>query len=328
MSQPLDPPAIDLHAHFLPQRYRASALAHGQDGPDGMPALPQWNLHDAIAMMDEVGIAAAALSISAPGVDFLDDARERAELCRAINEDGAAAVAEFPDRLALMASIPMPEPDDAIAEIGYAYDALLADGIGLHTHSHGVYLGDPRLDPVLAALEARAALVSIHPMSPCGWDGVAFDRPRPVVEFLFDTTRAVINLALSGALERYPSIRWVVPHSGAALPVVADRVDRLYPWIRRPGEPEVDVVAALRRLHYDLAGVPLPRSLAALLRLVETDRIVYGSDYPFTPDARVRELAADIAATPLLDDVARTEALWGNAARLLPRIAAAAGRTP
>jgi hypothetical protein len=54
-----------------------------------------------------------------------------------------------------------------------------------------------------------------------------------MVEFLFDTTRAVVNLALSGVLDQYPAIRWVVPHAGAALPVLADRVDRLAPLISR-----------------------------------------------------------------------------------------------
>jgi len=44
----LTPRAIDLHAHFLPERYRASALAHGQSRPDGMPALPEWSAAAAV----------------------------------------------------------------------------------------------------------------------------------------------------------------------------------------------------------------------------------------------------------------------------------------
>jgi len=80
----LDPAAIDLHAHFLPARYRASALAHGAGNPDGMPYLPEWDPAAAVAMMDEVGIAAAALSLSSPGVDFLDDPAERQALTRAL----------------------------------------------------------------------------------------------------------------------------------------------------------------------------------------------------------------------------------------------------
>lgn len=316
---PFDPPAIDLHAHYLPERYRASALAHGQQHPDGMPALPEWNLTEAIDMMDRTGIAAAALSISSPGVAFLESATARADLARAVNEDGAAAVARFPDRLAVLATLPLPSVPDALAEVEYAFDTLGVDGVTLHTHYDAVYLGDPRLEPVMAALSARAALVTIHPTSPCGWPDVAFGRPRPILEFLLDTTRAVVNLALSGVLERYPAIRWVVPHAGAALPVLADRVNLFAPWFTAPGTPEFDVIAALGRLHYDLAGVPLPRALPALLALVGTDRLVYGSDYPFTSAPLAARLARELQESPVLNDAAQHAAFRENALRLLPR---------
>ncbi len=319
----LQPAAIDLHAHFLPERYRASALAHGAGNPDGMPYLPEWDPATAVTMMDEVGSAAAALSLSSPGVDFLAAPAGRQALTRAVNQDGAAAVAAYPARFGLLASLPLPEVDATLAELGHAFDVLGADGIGLHTHYGQVYLGDPRLEPVMAALNARGALVTIHPTSPCGWEQTSFGRPRPMVEFLFDTTRAVVNLALNGVLERYPAIRWVVPHAGAALPVMADRVARLAPLIRPPpeGEDAPDGLGSRGRLHYDRAGVPLPRALPALLNLVPASQLVYGSDYPFTPAPTVAALAGAIAATGALDGTTRAAALHGNAAALLPRLA-------
>jgi predicted TIM-barrel fold metal-dependent hydrolase len=317
----LVPSAIDLHAHFLPPRYRKTALAHGPN-PDG-PPYPEWDPATAVAMMDEVGIAAQALSLSSPGVSFLDSPAERAALVRAVNEDGAAAVAAYPERLGLLASLPLPETDAALAELAHAYDVLGADGIGLHTHYGPVYLGDAGLEPVMAALNERGALVTIHPRSPCGWEQVSFGRNRPMVEFLFDTTRAVVNLSLNGVLTRYPAIRWVVPHAGAALPVMADRVARLAPLGAPPlnGQAPPDVLGDLGRLYYDLAGVPLPRALPALLALVPAGQIVYGSDYPFTPAPMVAALAEVIAAADVLDETTRASAFRGNAATLLPRLA-------
>jgi predicted TIM-barrel fold metal-dependent hydrolase len=81
------------------------------------------------------------------------------------------------------------------------------------------------------------------------------------------------------------------------------------------------VLAGLARLYYDLAGTPLPRALPALLSLVPASQLVYGSDYPFTPAPRVRQLAEVIAATDVLDDEAKVATLHGNARRLLPRLA-------
>jgi predicted TIM-barrel fold metal-dependent hydrolase len=321
----LQPGAIDLHAHFLPARYRAEALALGAGHPDGMPYLPDWDPAAAVTMMDHVGIAAAALSLSSPGVDFVTDPAARLALTRAVNEDGAAAVAAWPGRFGLLASLPLPDVPAALAELARAFDELGADGAGLHTHYGPVYLGDTQLEPVMAALHEREALVTIHPSSPCGWEQVSFGRPRPMVEFLFDTTRAVVNLALNGVLERYPGIRWVVPHAGAALPVMADRVARLAPLISPPpdGQATPDVLGSLGRLYYDLAGVPLPRALPALLNLVPSSQLVYGSDYPFTPAATVAMLAEAIAGTGTLDAATRAAALRDNAAALLPGLAKA-----
>jgi len=49
-------------------------------------------------------------------------------------------------------------------------------------------------------------------------------------------------------------------------------------------DPAVDVLRDLGRLHFDLAGFPLPRQLDALLTLTSLEHLHYGSDYPFTPE--------------------------------------------
>jgi 6-methylsalicylate decarboxylase len=51
--------------------------------------------------------------------------------------------------------------------------------------------------------------------------------------------------------------------------------------------------------------------------MVGPDRLLYGSDYPFTPASRVRELAASLRATGLLSAAERRGVLSGNARRLL-----------
>jgi predicted TIM-barrel fold metal-dependent hydrolase len=79
------------------------------------------------------------------------------------------------------------------------------------------------------------------------------------------------------------------------------------------------VIAALRALHYDVAGVALPRALPALLNLVDISQLVYGSDYPFTPAPVVTYLATALRESPALDDAAKRALFSENALRLLPR---------
>ena len=115
-----------------------------------------------------------------------------------------------------------------------------------------------------------------------------------MLEFFFDTTRAVVDLVLNGTVARHPGVEFIIPHAGATLPMVADRVSV---FSRLLGvDPAVDVLRDLGRLHFDLAGFPVPRQLDALLTLTTLEHLHYGSDYPFTPEfaaAMARERLAE-----------------------------------
>jgi 6-methylsalicylate decarboxylase len=316
----ISPPAIDVHGHYLPPRYLAALARAGIDHPDGMPRVPDWSEASALALMDEVGIGAALLSISSPGLNFAQP-RERADLARVVNEEGAAACRNHPARFGLLASLPLPDAEAALREIEHAYEALSVDGISLLTNYDGVYLGDDRLEPVMDELDRRGALVALHPTSPPAADALAYGWPSPMLEFPFDTTRAVTKLILSGTLARHPRIRLIVPHVGSALSVLSDRVQGFVTAFAGPDGPGVDVFAALRRMWFDVTGDAFPNALAALQRIGDPSRIVYGSDVPFGPPAHVRRAAQRLLTTNLLDDDGRQALLRGNALGLVPRLA-------
>ena len=306
--------SIDVHAHHLPDVYREALLEHGHDHPDGFPYIPEWSAAEHVAAMDRLGISRSLLSISSPGVHLADEARTR-DLARAVNDEGHRAVTDHPGRFGLFASLPLPDVDAAMAEIAYCCDHLEVTGFALLTNVGGTYLGDASFEPVFGELDRRGARVFLHPTSPPCWEHTSLGRPRPMLEFLFDTTRAVVDLVLSGTIARHPRIEVLVPHGGATLPMVADRIS-VFSALVGAG-PEVDVLRDLGRLHFDLAGYPLPRQLDALLTMTALEHLHYGSDYPFTPEPAVEASRARLAdagdpAGSLLD-VLRT-----NTERLFP----------
>ncbi|MFJ2645616.1 amidohydrolase family protein [Streptomyces sp. NPDC087420] len=306
-----------MHAHFITPRLRAAMEAAGHGQPDGMPAVPDWSPGSALAMMDSTGIAAALLSVSSPGVSFGDPTRTR-ELARTVNEEGRALVDAHPGRFGLMASLPLPDISDALRETHHAFDTLNADGVILQTHYEGHHLGDPLYEPLMAELDRRAAVVLLHPTSPPHAGATGLGWPRPMLEFPFETTRAVANLILRGVRDRFPAIRFIVPHAGAVLPSVADRLSVFALGV---GAESTDVFGALRGFYYDVAGFALPRLLPSLLTLTDADRLLYGSDYPFTPDWVAQGLAATLAGSGVL--TAEQQALMQRqtAAALFPRLA-------
>lgn len=307
---------IDVHAHHLPAFYREALVEYGHAQPDGFPHIPEWSAEEHLAAMDRLGIATSLLSISSPGV-HLGDPTRTVELARAVNEEGRRAVVDHPGGFGLFASLPLPDVDAAIAEIEYCSERLAADGFAILTNIGGTYLGDPAFEPVFAELDRRSARLFIHPTSPACWQRTSLGRPRPMIEFLFDTTRAVVDLVLGGTIARYRRIEFIVPHAGATLPMIADRVGVFSMLL--DVDPTVDVLHDLGRLHYDLAGHPIPRQLDALLTLTTLDHLHYGSDYPFTP-----EFAAAAARDRLAEggDGSRSlpAALLANTRRLFPEL--------
>ncbi|WP_030868031.1 amidohydrolase family protein [Streptomyces sp. NRRL S-37] len=318
---PDTPGYLDVHAHFLTDSYVRRAREAGHELPDGVPAWPTWSAAAHLELMDRCGIETSMLSISSPGVHFGDDTAAR-RLAREVNEAGAQAVRDHPGRFGLFASLPLPDVDGALEEIAYAYDTLHADGVVLETNTHGTYLGDPDLEPVWAELGRRRAVVFLHPTSPVCWERSALGRPRPMIEFIFDTARTVTDLLMAGTLDRHRDLTVIVPHCGGALPVLADRIDGFMRMFMPEGTAVPGAVEQLRRLHYDLAGPALPRQLPALLNLVGSDRLLYGSDHCWTPAAGVEAHVAGLDAAPAPDGAGSWRALTtANARRILPRTA-------
>ena len=220
--------------------------------PDGFAA-PQWSAEATPAMMDRIGIVTGMLSVSSPGVHFGNDGKARV-LARSVNEFAARTMTDYRGRFGGFASLPLPDVDGALHEIAYALDTLKLDGVVMLTNFNGVYLGDKRLDPVFDELNRRGAVVFIHPTSPICWQQSALGYPRPMIEFTFDSTRAVVNLIFSGTTARCPKVRFIVPHAGGTLPFLARRIGMFGRGVA--GGTPVAGEEHLRKLNYDLADRP------------------------------------------------------------------------
>ncbi|OBI10654.1 amidohydrolase family protein [Mycobacterium scrofulaceum] len=314
------PGFVDVHAHFVTNWYADLASAAGHRLPDGMPNWPNWSAEAHLQLMDRSGIDTAILSVSSPGVHFGDDAAARL-LARRLNEYAAGIVRDHPGRFGLFATLPLPDVGGGLAEITYAFDSLGADGIILETNFAGVYLGDARLEPIFAELDRRGAVVLIHPTSPVCWQQTALGRPRPMIEFIFDTARTIIDMLFAGTFERHTRLQVIVPHCGGALPVVADRVNGFMKLAGHVDDGSSDAITLMRRLYYDTAGSAFPRQIPALLSLVDPDRLLYGSDYPWTPAPVAEFHTAAFMNVPGPAGTASWPAVMtANAHRLLPRL--------
>ena len=272
---------IDVHCHMIPDSYLEAVKAHGMEMDEGFP-IPSWNAEAHLEFMDEAGIKISVLTMPAPQPYFGDGAQSAA-VCRKFNEEAAALKALHPGRFLFCAAIPLPDVNLAIEEARYALDVLGADGVKLATNSYGQYLGDEELDPLMAYLNSRKAVIITHPHKPSAVnDKLIAAVPLASYEYLAETTRAILNMVARDVLVRYPDLKVVVPHCGSFLPNALPRFKGLLPVMIKQGYMQpVDVEANISRLYFDLAGAATDDAIESLLTITEPAHILYGSDYPY-----------------------------------------------
>ena len=310
---------IDVHFHVIPQFYRDAVYAAGS-GP-AIGRYPEWTPELALELMDRSEIELAITSLAQPGVQFVAAAEARV-LARRCNDYAAELGARWPRRFGAFAVVPMHDPGDAVAEIDHVYDSLRFAGVCLFASYGEKFLGDPHFDPVLAALNDRDAVVFIHPTYHPSSRALDLKWPGFMMEYLFDTTRAAVNLVLSGAMDRFPRIRFILAHAGGVMPYFAWRLS-VAPMIdpRLPQWSRERILAGFRRYWYDNALAPGETTMGALTTVAAPERIVFGSDWPFA-NARVVAAALEAHSAPgLHDDAQRTAIDRSNALALFPQFA-------
>jgi predicted TIM-barrel fold metal-dependent hydrolase len=271
--------------------------------------------------MDRFDIDVALTSLAQPGVQFCAADAARA-LARRCNDYAAELNARHPKRFGALGTVSMWQPDHAVEEISYTLDTLKFSGVSLFASYDGRFLGDPTFDPAMAALNDRDAVVFVHPGTHPTNKLIALPWPGFMMEYLFDTTRAVVNLVFGGTLEKFPRIKFILPHAGGLVPYFSWRLS-VSPMIdkRLKQLSQADVFALLKRFWYDNALSPGAQTWGCLENVAAMDQIVFGSDWPF---ANARVTADAIKTYEALDAISpaqRAAIDRGNAARLFPQFA-------
>ncbi len=300
---------IDVHHHFAPDFHRDAVNARR-----GGLRWPKWSPQMSLDDMDKNGIATAMLSVVQPGTWF-GDVEETRKLTRKLNDYGAAMVRDHPGRFGLFACIAPPDVEGSLKEIEYAFATLKVDGIGLLTSYGTTYLGDASFAPVYAELNRRKALVYVHPISPNCCKNLVPGIPVGSIEYATDTTRTIAHLVFSGTATRFPDIRWIFSHSGGTLPFLTGRFIRLANE-RKPAFLPDGPLPEFRKFHYELAQGNTPGQIAALLKMVPIEQVLYGTDFPFRPGAEVNAgIAAYEFGAAEIESIER-----GAALKLLPQL--------
>lgn len=319
--------ALDVHAHYYPPEYvavvREVAAEEGRAGDVAraflqhriITAMPAFlgAVTERLRLMDAAGIELQALSFASLNI-WHPEAATRARLVRAFNDGCAALVDLHPDRFRLLASLPFPHVEEAVAEARRARAVPGFVGYSIPTHLDAVPIDAPQWHPVYAAMAEHPALVITHPDGFCAPGALADHGMEWAIGAPFEDTIAAVRLLASGLLDEHPALTWVIPHLGGTLPFLLHRL--LWRWkLEAELLGTVDhSAAALERLLFETANCS-PHTLRLAREVLPAGRIVFGTDYPFVDAA---DLARPVRLVRDAVEPAEAEAiLSGRLASLL-----------
>ena len=303
---------IDVHSHPI--------FPFGGSVP--LAKLPPWSVEGALALMDENGIATSILSV--PHAAQHGSAGEAGGIARRINDAIAEIIAKHPTRFGGLATIPGHLADATLAEIEYALDTLKLDGVATSTSINDIYLGEAAFDPWFEELDRRGTTLFIHPWTLSTAPQADLGLNLSALEFMFDTTRMLANMVVSGAKKRFSNIRMISTHGGGTMPFLTQRFQHLEVHFGAGHRPTVsanEIREVLSSFYYDLTAATTPVQLLGILDLVPTSQLLMGVDIPFMPHFTIGEAIDAVEGYDGFSPNDLEKILHSNALRLFPRLA-------
>ncbi len=239
-----------------------------------------------LKLMGKYGIDVQALTQTTPVLlGFGPD--DAAEICRRSNDDNYALCKTFPKKFVNVCIISLLDTKSAMRELDRSINELDCRGVTISSNQNGKGLDSQEYYPFYEKVVEHDLPILIHPTHWESYPLVDMEkgwRMMHVFGWPFDTTQAIWRLIFGGVLDRFPSMKIVTHHLGAMLPFFSGRIEQsfnrfLKDKVRRP------ISEYWKNIYGDTATDGTLASYLCGYAFFGADRMMYGSDYPFGPDA-------------------------------------------
>ncbi|MPY93106.1 MAG: amidohydrolase family protein [Acidimicrobiia bacterium] len=330
---------VDLHTHVLSARLPHLAAETGDprwprvvpetDGPEvGEVRLgddvfrvvrrPFWDTAARVADMARHGVDAQVVSPIPVAITYWAEGAEALRFARAQNDEIAEMVAASGGRLLGLGTVPLQDPDLAVAELARVRGELGLAGVEIGTVVGRRELDHPSLRPFFRAAAEGGVPLFVHPI-----DGSGVLRcSSPLVDFGLgmhaDSALAATALVYGGVLRELGDLRVCLSHGGGSFPWAHPRLALLRAKERAALDEDVARLWA-DCLVFDAQHLPL------LVARYGAGHVVLGSDYPFIPPS-VHDPRAPLAEAVELGLVSEADAARVRGANALDFLGSAEAR--
>ncbi|HEY1366352.1 MAG TPA: amidohydrolase family protein [Gaiellaceae bacterium] len=274
---------IDCHGHYTTtpaahRRFREEQLAGGTPKPAQISddEIRESIESNQLRVMRERGIDLTIFSPQASAMEHHvpDPATARA-WARACNDLIARVVGLFPEHFAGVCQLPQTPGgslDDAVAELRRCVEELGFVGCNLNPDpSGGHWTSKPLTDefwfPLYEAMVGLDVPAMIHVSSSCNPNAHTLG-----AHYLNADTSAFMQLVEHDLFDRFPTLRFVIPHGGGAVPYHWGRYHGL---ATRLGRPPID--GLLGNVFFDTCVYHRP-GLELLSRVIPVENVLFASE--------------------------------------------------
>jgi predicted TIM-barrel fold metal-dependent hydrolase len=295
---------IDIFCHIFPQEFYNRMLKATEKGSSikkratGIPSIVDLDVR--FRIMDRFGEYTQVVSLAAPPIEALGDAKHSPELAQIANDGLAEIVAKYPDRFpGFVAALPLNNPEASVLEM-----AEFNLPIWLHP-SRASSFPDYQTET-----KSKYEMWWVF-----GWP--------------YETSVAMARILFAGYFDRFPNLKIITHHLGAMVPYFSGRTG---PGLDQLGSrtEEEDLTVYARRLkkrpqeyfkmfYADTATFGSRPALQCGLEFFGADQVLFASDSPFDPEkgpGYIRETIRCIEEVPLSAED-RAKIYEGNARRML-----------
>lgn len=337
---------IDVHGHLCasPKLYSWFTLLLASRASYGTPPPPfsddeMLELAETQRNLDAIDGAGTDVQLISPRPFTMFSAEKPGRVAHRWVEGVNGYIEQFtrvlPDRFAGVAGLPqpvgepittsIPELERCINERGFVGCLLNPDpGEGDNSTPD---MGDEYWYPLYEKLCELDVPAHIHST------GNQFGRGTYSTHFIDEESLAILSLLNSRVFLDFPELKIIVSHGGGSIPYQVGRwrAERLHPVIAKNLPIQESFDEGLKRLYYDTV-LHSKDSLAMLIKLVGSDRVIFGTENPGSGSALNPEngLAFDdikalIDNIDFLTEEDRTNIYEKNARRLFTRLKAKGG---
>ena len=289
---------IDTHSHFLPEEAIARGIKDGFDlsrvSSKGSTRLKKMeDIEELVLIMEKAGIDMVVLNQAAWSQAGIN-------VCKALNDGYAAIGRRFPGKFILCGHTPLSEGKDVLDEIERCVSELGFKAMSTVCSLPDIALDAPQLWPMYEKIDKLNIPIVVHP--PIGRSSRVRENKHNLFPTVFregDIAASVVEI-MYGIFKDFPNLKFLMPHYGGGMP---GQKARIRAWFEPEGwnvpdeikhspktPKELDELGLSKafddlfdKLYFDMAGqgagwLPMMKIALSTFR---TDRICFGTDYPF-----------------------------------------------